>query len=272
MTVLVSVVRQAIAEGTLNDARPLLREHRRHERVARGLRRRRGASRRRAPAARPRVDGAARPAARARRARCFALETDFDGCMAVVKELARRGLVYLANSMNPLRIEGQKTVADRDRAAVRLGVARLDHPAERQPRQRRRALRRLPDDAGARARRAHAAPLRRAGRARQPDVPRVRRRQGRRRAHRRRGDARQRHPDRQPGERAARDGRAHGDERRRRAGDRGRARRRLRPRRPHGPLHVPAHGRRARVPLQAARARASSSRSSASSSSRRRTG
>jgi threonine synthase len=41
----------------------------------------------------------------------LALETDFDGCMAVVKELARRDLVYLANSMNPLRIEGQKTVA-----------------------------------------------------------------------------------------------------------------------------------------------------------------
>ena len=44
-------------------------------------------------------------------ARVFALETDFDGCMAVVKELARRELVYLANSMNPLRIEGQKTVS-----------------------------------------------------------------------------------------------------------------------------------------------------------------
>ncbi|HEY8038821.1 MAG TPA: threonine synthase [Polyangiaceae bacterium] len=44
-------------------------------------------------------------------ARVLALETDFDGCMAVVKELARRGLVYLANSMNPLRIEGQKTVS-----------------------------------------------------------------------------------------------------------------------------------------------------------------
>jgi threonine synthase len=44
-------------------------------------------------------------------ARVFALETDFDGCMAVVKELARRGAVYLANSMNPLRIEGQKTVS-----------------------------------------------------------------------------------------------------------------------------------------------------------------
>jgi len=40
----------------------------------------------------------------------FALETDFDGCMAVIKELAKRGLIYLANSMNPLRIEGQKTV------------------------------------------------------------------------------------------------------------------------------------------------------------------
>lgn len=44
-------------------------------------------------------------------ARVLALETDFDGCMAVVRELARRELVYLANSMNPLRIEGQKTVA-----------------------------------------------------------------------------------------------------------------------------------------------------------------
>lgn len=44
-------------------------------------------------------------------AKVLALDTDFDGCMAIVRELARRGLVYLANSMNPLRIEGQKTVA-----------------------------------------------------------------------------------------------------------------------------------------------------------------
>jgi len=41
----------------------------------------------------------------------FALDTDFDGCMKVVAELAARGSVYLANSMNALRIEGQKTVA-----------------------------------------------------------------------------------------------------------------------------------------------------------------
>jgi len=44
-------------------------------------------------------------------AKVLALETDFDGCMKIVRELAARGLVYLANSMNPLRIEGQKTVA-----------------------------------------------------------------------------------------------------------------------------------------------------------------
>ncbi len=44
-------------------------------------------------------------------ARVLSLDTDFDGCMRIVRELSARGLVYLANSMNPLRIEGQKTVA-----------------------------------------------------------------------------------------------------------------------------------------------------------------
>src|SRR5690606_20645738 len=38
------------------------------------------------------------------------LDTDFDGCMAIVKRLAAEDIVYLANSMNPLRIVGQKTV------------------------------------------------------------------------------------------------------------------------------------------------------------------
>jgi len=41
----------------------------------------------------------------------LALDTDFDGCMAIVQELASREGVYLANSMNSLRLEGQKTVA-----------------------------------------------------------------------------------------------------------------------------------------------------------------
>jgi threonine synthase len=40
----------------------------------------------------------------------FALDTDFDGCMEIVKEVSARDGVYLANSMNSLRIEGQKTV------------------------------------------------------------------------------------------------------------------------------------------------------------------
>jgi threonine synthase len=39
------------------------------------------------------------------------LDTDFDGCMAIVQRLAAEGGVYLANSMNSLRLEGQKTVA-----------------------------------------------------------------------------------------------------------------------------------------------------------------
>src|ERR671911_2295607 len=41
----------------------------------------------------------------------LSLDTDFDGCMSIVQRLAAEGRVYLANSMNSLRLEGQKTVA-----------------------------------------------------------------------------------------------------------------------------------------------------------------
>ena len=41
----------------------------------------------------------------------LSLDTDFDGCMALVQEITKERHVYLANSMNSLRIEGQKTVA-----------------------------------------------------------------------------------------------------------------------------------------------------------------
>jgi threonine synthase len=41
----------------------------------------------------------------------LSLDTDFDGCMAIVQKLAADGGVYLANSMNSLRLEGQKTVS-----------------------------------------------------------------------------------------------------------------------------------------------------------------
>jgi threonine synthase len=40
----------------------------------------------------------------------LSLETDFDGCMAIMQQIAERDGVYLANSMNALRIEGQKTI------------------------------------------------------------------------------------------------------------------------------------------------------------------
>ncbi len=40
----------------------------------------------------------------------LALDTDFDGCMKVVQEITKDETIYLANSMNSLRIEGQKTV------------------------------------------------------------------------------------------------------------------------------------------------------------------
>jgi threonine synthase len=40
----------------------------------------------------------------------FALDTDFDGCMEIVKQVAEKDGIYLANSMNSLRVEGQKTV------------------------------------------------------------------------------------------------------------------------------------------------------------------
>jgi threonine synthase len=44
-------------------------------------------------------------------AHVLALDTDFDGCMAIVQRLAVEEGVYLANSMNSLRVEGQKTVS-----------------------------------------------------------------------------------------------------------------------------------------------------------------
>ena len=38
------------------------------------------------------------------------LDTDFDGCMRLVQEITKDETLYLANSMNSLRVEGQKTV------------------------------------------------------------------------------------------------------------------------------------------------------------------
>src|SRR3984893_10240410 len=39
------------------------------------------------------------------------LRTDFDGCLKVLHEVVRKFSAYLLNSLNPYRLEGQKTVA-----------------------------------------------------------------------------------------------------------------------------------------------------------------
>ena len=41
----------------------------------------------------------------------ISLDTDFDGCMEIVQKVCSENNIYLANSMNSLRIEGQKTVS-----------------------------------------------------------------------------------------------------------------------------------------------------------------
>ncbi|MBS7391638.1 MAG: threonine synthase, partial [Fibrobacter sp.] len=41
----------------------------------------------------------------------LALDTDFDGCMKIVQEVTKVNRIYLAKSMNSLRVEGQKTIS-----------------------------------------------------------------------------------------------------------------------------------------------------------------
>ena len=110
MTVLVSVVRQMIADGTQHPRRRL-RLDRRHLGGARRLLRRRRHPRDRAPAARQGLDRAAR-CSRSPTARwCCRSTPTSTAAWRIVQRLADEGRVYLANSMNSLRLEGQKTVA-----------------------------------------------------------------------------------------------------------------------------------------------------------------
>src|SRR6202012_5121805 len=39
------------------------------------------------------------------------LKTDFDGCVRILTDIVQRAPVYLLNSVNPYRLEGQKTPA-----------------------------------------------------------------------------------------------------------------------------------------------------------------
>ena len=70
----------------------------------------------------------------------LALDTDFDGCMAIVQQLAEEA-GHLPRQLDelaaPRRAEDGR---HRDRAAVRLGGAGLGDHSRRQPRQRQSAL------------------------------------------------------------------------------------------------------------------------------------
>lgn len=44
-------------------------------------------------------------------AKVLEIEGNFDSCMRMIRELSKDGSLYLVNSINPFRIEGQKTVA-----------------------------------------------------------------------------------------------------------------------------------------------------------------
>ena len=41
----------------------------------------------------------------------LSIDTDFDGCMRLIRDVTAAQPIYLANSMNSLRLEGQKTAA-----------------------------------------------------------------------------------------------------------------------------------------------------------------
>src|SRR5881296_38189 len=41
----------------------------------------------------------------------LSIDADFDGCMKIVQEITKDESIYLANSMNSLRVEGQKTIS-----------------------------------------------------------------------------------------------------------------------------------------------------------------
>ena len=133
-------------------------------------------------------------------ARCLQVRGDFDAAMRLVREACDRLGIYLVNSINPFRIEGQKTIVWELLQDLDWERAGLDRGARRQPRQHQRvrqgAARSARRRAGSTACRAsprsrRTAPTRstaasRTGFAQPPP--------------RRRRDGRHRHPHRRPGQ------------------------------------------------------------------------
>ena len=79
----------------------------------------------------------------------LSLDTDFDGCMALVQEITkeRAGLPGQLDEQPPAR--GAEDGLHRARPAVRLGGAGLGRHPRRQPRERERARQGVPHDEGA---------------------------------------------------------------------------------------------------------------------------
>ena len=183
------------------------------------------------------------------------LDTDFDGCMKLVQEITKDPTLYLANSMNSLRVEGQKTVGIEivqqfdwevpdviiipggnlgNVSALGKGLLMMKDLG---------LIAKLPRIVVAQAQRAN--PLYRSYLRNFESFEPIQAAE----------DAGERDPDRQPGQ--LREGRPHPQavQRHRRAGDRGRAGGCGGAGRPHGDVQLPAHGRGAGGADQAAQGR-----------------
>ena len=91
---------------------------------------------------------------------------DFDDCLRLVEAASERLGVYLLNSINPFRLEGQKTIVLEMLQQLGWDAAGLDRAARGQPRQHRRVRQGAARGAGVGTDRPRAAPRRRAGRGR----------------------------------------------------------------------------------------------------------
>ena len=121
-------------------------------------------------------------------AKLLQVDGNFDDCLALASKLAIDYPVSLVNTVNPYRIEGQKTAVLRDRRRARR---RPGHPlpAGRQRRQHHRLLAGLPRVRRRRHRHPHAADVRLPGRRRRADRDRRRSSSTRRRSPPRSGSA-----------------------------------------------------------------------------------
>ena len=84
-------------------------------------------------------------------ARVLQIRANFDAALDIVRQLGDSAPVTVVNSINPYRIEGQKTGGLRDRRRARRRARRALHPG-RQRRQHHRLLEGLPRVSGCRAR------------------------------------------------------------------------------------------------------------------------